>query len=572
MRLSSSLKIQMVSVGLALGAFTFGCDDGAAPGDSSFNENAANPFLESAVTPGKSDTQYFNPDGIEVEVDIEADIDAPDYKKADGPAVLGQFALTYLRENGEIYLESLAEQSTSDQRVEWQVDGAWKTAREAADVAKSKLTHFRIRGINSVLLHSAANGVTVGSSFDVPVPTKPFSIMADAGATCAKKDDHMGLDQSIYWYLWNPDLSTCKVATQNMKVTVSKMLPSKVTYPEYDKLVADGKVTMVVLFGLIGDELAKTDSGYRAFEQMSRWLVQGGFKDATAPVGKRFQKTVNGILVEVDLYSPYDFAGLSDYEHFGNFQKALSEHEVIAYDGHSMLGASDFWERPSYPSFYQVFLYGGCLGYEYYIAPILLKKGGWDNLDILSSVVEVSANANEFAGPFLAKLLYALDNGYKVSWKDILGAIRTRVGDSTFGMSGVRDNCFSPGGSLCGGTTPTPGGNTFSSTPNAAIPDNAAAGVTSTIDVSKVGTIKSLSVHVAIDHSYIGDLVVTLQKDGVSAKLYEGAGVGGNGLDETFTVTAFNGKALKGAWKLVVVDTAAEDAGTLKSWSIAAEL
>jgi len=121
MRLGSSHK--MVCLGLALGAFTFGCDDGAAPTDSSFDENAANPFLESAATPGKSDTQYFNPDGIEVEVDIEADIDAPDYKKADGPAVLGQFALTYLRENGEIYLESLAEQSTSDTPPEWQAEG-----------------------------------------------------------------------------------------------------------------------------------------------------------------------------------------------------------------------------------------------------------------------------------------------------------------------------------------------------------------------------------------------------------------------------------------------------------------
>jgi len=570
MRLGNSHK--MMCVGLALGAFTFACDDGAATGDGSFDENAANPLLESGATPGKSDTQYFNPDGIEVEVDIEADIDAPDYKKADGPAVLGQFALTYLRENGEIYLESLAEQSTSDTRVEWQVDGAWKTAREASSVAKSKLTHFRIRGINAVLLHAAANGVNVGSLFEVPVPTKPFSIMADAGAACAKKDDHMGLDQSIYWYLWNPDLAGCKVATQKMKVTVSKMLPSKVTYPEYDKLTADGKVTMVVLFGLIGDDLAKTDSGYRAFEQMSRWLVQGGFKDATAPVGKRFQKTVNGILVEVDLYSPYDFAGLSDYEHFPNFQKALSEHEVIAYDGHSMLGASDFWERPSYPSFYQVFLYGGCLGYEYYIAPILLKKGGWDNLDILSSVVEVTANANAFAGPFLAKLLYALDNQYKVSWKDILGAIRTRVGDSTFGMSGVRDNCFSPGGSLCGGTTPTPGANSWSSEPNAAIPDNNPAGVSSTLDVTTTGTLKSLSVQVTIDHSYIGDVTVTLQKDGVSAKLYEGAGVGGSGLDETFTVTAFQGKALEGAWKLVVVDSAQVDTGTLQNWSLTAEL
>lgn len=569
MRLGNSAMRWVLGLGVlgALGA----CDDGGAGDPAGFDDGASNPLTEPAEAPGKADTQYFNPDGIEVEVDIEADLEAPDYKKADGPAVLGQFALTYLRENGEIYLESLAEQATSDQRVEWKVDDTWVSARDAAQMDKSRLTRFRIRGINAVLLHEAKNGVDVGTVFEVPVPKKPFSIMADVGRACAKDDNHIGLDQSVYWYLWQPDKAGCNAQIQSMKITVSKMLPAKVTYPEYDQLVADGKVTMVVLFGQIGDELSKTDTGYRAFEQMSRWLLQGGFSEVTpAPVGRRFTKTVKGVAVEVDLYSPYDFSGLSDYAHFSNFQKALSEHEVIAYDGHSMLGASDFWERPDYPDFYQVFLYGGCLGYEYYVAPILSGKGGWDKLDILSSVIEVSANANEYAGPFLARLLYALDNGYNVSWKDILGAIRTRVGDSTFGMSGVRDNCFSPGGSLCGGSNPTTGGKTYGASPNAAIPDNAPGGVSSSIDVPDGGVIAGLSVHVTIDHSYIGDLVIHLSHGGTDATIYTGAGIGGAALDETFTVSAFDGKELSGGWKLTVIDTAAVDTGTLASWSLTA--
>ncbi|MBL8784985.1 MAG: proprotein convertase P-domain-containing protein [Deltaproteobacteria bacterium] len=567
------MKLKTLFFGLALSAGAFGCDDGAAPGGTDFDENASNPLTEPAETPGKADTQYFNPDGIEVEVDIEADLDAPDSRKSDGPAILGQFAMTYLRNNKSVYIESLAEQASSADRVEWLIDGAWKSGREIASVAKSKLTHFRIRGINAVLLNSAKNGVTVGTVFDAPVPVKPFSIYADGGTTCGDAGGHIELSQTYYWYLWNPRAG-CTAKTQTMKVTVSKMLPSKVTYPEYDKLVADGKVTMVVLFGLIDDELSKTETGYRAFLQMGKWLAQGGFKEVKpAPVGVRYTKTVKGVEVQVDLYSPYDFSGLSDSAHFGNFQKALSEHEIVTYDGHSMLGASDFWNRPTYPNFYQVFLYGGCLGYEYYVAPILAGKGGWDKLDLLSAVVEVSANANEFAGPFLAKLLLALDNGYKVSWKDILGAIRTRVGDSTFGMSGVRDNCFSPTGSLCTTTpTPTPGAKTYSNTTAATIPDNKAAGVTSSIDATDTGTIDTLSVKVSIDHSWIGDLVVTLVKDGVSAKLYDGAGVAGTGLDQTFTVTAFKGKALKGKWSLVVVDTAADDVGTLKSWTLNATL
>jgi hypothetical protein len=83
------------------------------------------------------------------------------------------------------------------------------------------------------------------------------------------------------------------------------------------------------------------------------------------------------------------------------------------------------------------------------VRPILNGKGSWNNVDIMSSVVEVSANANEFAGPFLAKMIWALDHGYRASWKDMLTAVRKSVGDSTFGVSGVRDNCFTPTGTRC---------------------------------------------------------------------------------------------------------------------------
>jgi hypothetical protein len=64
----------------------------------------------------------MNPDGIEVEVDLEADVDAPSYRVLEAPAHLGQFALTYMRKHKEFYIESLAEDSSSKNRVEWLVD------------------------------------------------------------------------------------------------------------------------------------------------------------------------------------------------------------------------------------------------------------------------------------------------------------------------------------------------------------------------------------------------------------------------------------------------------------------
>ena len=236
---------------IALALAPLGCSSDSEPAASGSVDDGPNPFLEDQSNHGKEDSAYVNPDGIEVEVDIEADVVvSSSWRLTDAPADMGQFALTYLRKRGEFYIESLAEDASSSERVEWLVDGTWMTAAETSDVDKSKLTHFRIRGINAVLLHEASEGVQEGTVFKAVVPMNPYSVMTDAGDTCADPDNHMDLSQSVYWYMWNPDRSSCELATQEMTLTVSKMFaPGPVTYPEYDKLVEDGKVTAVVLFG-----------------------------------------------------------------------------------------------------------------------------------------------------------------------------------------------------------------------------------------------------------------------------------------------------------------------------------
>ncbi|MBP6630019.1 MAG: hypothetical protein KBG28_03275 [Kofleriaceae bacterium] len=416
--------------------------------------DADNPFTADLSDPGKEDSAYMNPDGIEVEVDLEGEVAGPASRLSEAPVAIGQFALTYLRKSETMYLESLAEETGSDERVEWQVDGRWVAARDVP--AGATRTRWRLRGLNTVLLHEHATGVRVGTRFSARVPKNPFTVLADAGDKCADGDDHITLDSSVYWYRWEPDQAGCTIPLQDLTITVSKKFPTLTSqrYPEYDQLVADRKVTAVILFGQIDDgAITASETGMRNFARYGTWLRQGGFTEVTAaPVGKRYRKTLsNGVVAEVDLYSPRDFSGLDDYAHFANFQKAVGEHEIVAWDGHSMLGASDFWSRPTYPSSYQIFLYGGCLGYEYYVQPILRGKGGsWAKLDILSSVIEVTASANEFAGPALAKILWGVErNGRGASWRSVITTVRDNVGDSTFGVSGARDNCFTPSGGRC---------------------------------------------------------------------------------------------------------------------------
>ncbi len=561
-------------VGLALLALVVpACSGGSdSPSQQEPFSSGPNPFTEDQGNPGKADTEYFNPNGIEVEVDLEADVTASSGRIWDAPAELGQFALTYLRKRGQFYLESLAEDSLSDRRVEWRVNGTWMTAEEARKLpSTSGLNHFRLRGVNAVLLRSASQGVQEGTVFTATVPTSPYTLMTDVASRCADSNSHITLDSSVYWYLWNPDKSGCDAKTQDMTLTVSKMFPTgKLTYPEYDQLIADGKVTAVVLFGQVDDgEVKESDYGMQAYHEMAGWLEQGGYEAvASAPVGMRYAKKIGQVSMEIDLYSPRDFAGLGDYAHFANLERAVSEHEIVVYRGHSMLGASDFWSRPDYPDFYQIFLYGGCLGYEYYIRPIVEKKNGWAKLDMVSSVVEVSVMADP-GGAFLAKLAWSLDHGYSASWKDLLGAIRNDVGDSTFGASGVRDNCYSPSGSLCGGPT-EPTDNRWENKTSADIPDNNATGISSVIEIPDSLVASALTVELDVTHSWIGDLQITLEHEGKSAMVWDFAGGNGSGIAQTFTLPAFAGADVKGAWTLRVVDGSPQDTGTLNTWALVA--
>lgn len=125
---------------------------------------------------------------------------------------------------------------------------------------------------------------------------------------------------------------------------------------------------------------------------------------------------------------------------------------------------------------------------------------------------------------------------------------------------------------VLGTTPPNPGTGTprsYTSTGALAIPDNAAAGISSVITVPDTGTISGdVKITVDIDHTYSGDLTVSLVK-GTETKVLS-AKVGGStdNIKKTFDVTGLDGKALAGEWTLKVADTYAADVGTLNSWKI----
>lgn len=115
-------------------------------------------------------------------------------------------------------------------------------------------------------------------------------------------------------------------------------------------------------------------------------------------------------------------------------------------------------------------------------------------------------------------------------------------------------------------------------TPDLAIPDHDPAGITDTIHVNRAGALESIEVSVDIDHTYRGDLQLTLiAPNGSTVRLFGRTTPVGDARDDlTATFATSNVPALTqlqrtpvaGPWSLRVADLAARDIGVLKSWKL----
>ncbi|NOT54005.1 MAG: S8 family serine peptidase [Deltaproteobacteria bacterium] len=119
-------------------------------------------------------------------------------------------------------------------------------------------------------------------------------------------------------------------------------------------------------------------------------------------------------------------------------------------------------------------------------------------------------------------------------------------------------------------------GITISRTFDAPIPDLQT--VSFTLEVADNTPIEALTVAIDLKHTYIGDLLITLQPPattgGNKVTLHNRAGGSTKNLKKTYdaattaALAAFAGKGCKGTWTLQIRDAAAADFGTLVSFSL----
>lgn len=439
-----------------------------------------------------------------------------------------------------------------------------------------------------------------GSTFEAVVPADPRNLFDRLGDSCADGFDEGSLRNDNYFYYWAPSKEGCQAETTTAVFQVTTALPESDVYPEYDLLIRDNLVTAVAIFGAASHEDEVNDYwGNNNLRQLRSALRSRGFREQSPPnddawYGERWQRVRDGITEQVDIVGPavlHDPEGDSD----AIFEWAIREHEVVIYGGHSFygsLGALD--RRENYPEdTYQIFMVHSCWSYEYYTRQVFENKAtpddeqGWALADVLNNT-EVSwfhngaamsriLLTNLFAG---AESMGRDSEGRSFSWRNIVEAINQKAKEEKdrrpydddyemelYGVSGVRTNCFSPDGSLCT-TEPDPEEIRVEATPGAEIPDNNTTGVESTLDLEAEGTIAELSVELDITHTYVGDLQVTLEHDGVVAMLHDSEGGSDDDIRQTLMVAELEGTQAGGSFTLRVVDGAGQDVGTLNRWAI----
>jgi M6 family metalloprotease-like protein len=116
---------------------------------------------------------------------------------------------------------------------------------------------------------------------------------------------------------------------------------------------------------------------------------------------------------------------------------------------------------------------------------------------------------------------------------------------------------------------------TANAAPIISIPDADPVGISHALTIAESGTVARLKVGIHITHTYVGDLVVSLQSPlGRRAVLHAQLGGPTDNLVANYDsatpgeLASLVGQPMKGDWVLSVVDRLALDVGVLRSWSI----
>ncbi len=464
-------------VGLVLA----GCAETAGPADASSEEDNL------IGIGGKFDTGYYSSLATELEGDFKATLeldvtllDAEERDKLQGQTVLRliaerqvKMAKNQLNEKS-LHLNLTAGEVTFESKViEEREDGHFLVAKYSV-LTESLVTYEELEaeGINPSDLED--------TSYSVIVPADPRDMYDRAHEACAGGFEPGSLKETNYFYYFEPTKSGCPIAMVDDAVFhVRSLLPQTETFPEYDRLTADGTVEAAIVFGAYSDDYpSDSDWGVMMWRTYAVNLRLSGWTEVDElVVGQRYRRERADLMEVIDLYSPMDLFELEDTN--ATFGELLYTQEIVAYNGHSFYGSlSVLNEGDYYPEdTYQILFMNSCWSYEYYTKQVFTHKAteedpeGWLDVDVVNNTTYAyfpqmaTSTSKLITNLFVGAETGGIDPlGRRFSWQSIIGLLndeargvcpwdadpmdcrhyQPKSAHEVYGVSGVRTNVFTP--------------------------------------------------------------------------------------------------------------------------------
>lgn len=467
------------------------CGDPASEPDAPGAGDEATPPIESDLVPpsagGKSDTGYLSDLATELEGVFQSEITVDlsekteDERKAYQERLLADpaFAATVVAPQvkfakNEINAAKLhLNLSASDVEV---VDAGLDEDGKLRVVYKATVETI----VTQVELEE--DGTTIeevlAGDYSALLPDDPTRMASDVGKACLEEGHEEAHDYN-YFYYYDPDREGCAEAMEAAgirrvagRLELHSLAPSKTVYPEYDQLVADGRVDVVAFFGAADHdwEPGRWDWGTYSRDNFVRDLRARGFekRESHEGEGDLYQREMEGLVENVVVVGPETLKLLKD-DADGLFKKLVRESEIVFYNGHSFYGSLDVLDDPEiYPGRYQIFFMNSCWSYEYYTKQIFANNRteddpeGWRLADVVNDTESGwFHNMAPESRILLTNLLRGAETGgvegdRYYTWDRIIGQMNKHARDAQasrgtetheiYGVSGVRTNAYEPGG------------------------------------------------------------------------------------------------------------------------------
>jgi hypothetical protein len=292
--------------------------------------------------------------------------------------------------------------------------------------------------------------------FDVPLPLDPVDVKARVGERCAADWEPYSLREDNYYYYFRPGKDGCDLELHTGKLTIEKVYPRRVVYPEYDRLLGalegGGKGFRAAMLPTNED----SDTAAILARMKDMLELDLGLTATQVEGDDRFDRylwTRDGATMVIDLYDPNKTWGFKK-----TYQEALGKYQLVHYAGHSEYGSKDLLsDATKFSKEYQVFMMWSCHSYAYYARRVFRAKATLEDPTGFAAADFVGTAPTPFFGDEargIRELLEGLMDGIAAvsrgednqapTWIEIIKKMNLTSWDRPYGAAGARTNEWQP--------------------------------------------------------------------------------------------------------------------------------